>query len=98
MCSSGRCFASFPSSKLLENACFLKVKVCVHLESITDEDWRWGRMYLRRNSSLGAKVELKPSLPGSHPDSLLPAAPRNWDLDLLARGVHGHVGSMAQWK
>ena len=43
--------ANFPSSKLypqlLENICFLKVKVCVHLELITDEDWRQRIMYLR---------------------------------------------------
>lgn len=94
-CSSTGC-CQLSSSKLypplLENICFLKVKVCVRLELITDEDWRQRIMYLRWHSSLGAKLELRYSSPESPPLSLLPASPENWEWVLLAGGVLGPEG------
>ena len=93
--------ANFPSSKLypqlLENICFLKVKVCVHLEFITDEDWRQRMMYLRWHGSLGAKLELRSSSPESPPLSLLPASSENWEWVLLARDVRGPEGVTGRW-
>lgn len=92
--------ANFPSSKLypqlLENICFLKVKVCVHFELITDEDWRQRMMYLMMFGSLGAKLELRSSSPESPPLSLLPASSKNWEWFSYKGGPWPSRGSSRQ--